>query len=408
MIKRNYITNQMNINYFTLCFVAISPFIFMSIMYYLLPKRIKYVLVDEKNRYQTIDGLRGIAAICVMFVHSLLSYHFLYFKTWWDQDTVNQTFDKSISSDFGATIYSLGGFGVCIFFMITGFLFYDKLIRSEGHINIKNFFIKRFFRISPLYYFVILSVFITVLITGLAEFSSLKKTIKSFLSWLCFYFVDIKTISSIAPGSIPLAGVIWTLKVEWIFYFCVPFLSLFNRKKIVSIAFVLLGLATVIILYKLKIIVLTITIMPFFLGMLASLIANNYIKINKKILVNHITSFIILLITIYSIFLHKKQFVYCLLLGLVFIAISNGNSIFGILKTKILISLGSISYSIYLIHGLVLFLINLVFLRNGSYLLNTLITIFLTLFVSIFTFYFIERTGVTFGAKITKLKKVDQ
>lgn len=396
----------MNINYFTLLFVVISPFVFMSIMYYFLPKRIKHVLVDEKNKYQNIDGLRGIAAICVMFVHSLLSYHFLHFKTWWDQDTVSQTFDKSVNLDVGAIIYSLGGFGVCIFFMITGFLFYDKLIRSEGHINIKNFFIKRFFRISPLYYFVILLVFVSALITGPAEFSSLKKCIKSFLSWLFFYFVDIKTISSIAPGSVPLAGVLWTLKIEWIFYFCVPFLSLFNRRKIVSIAFVLLGLATIIIINESKIMVLTITnIIPFFFGMLASLIANNYLKINKRILVNHITSFIILLITMFSVFLHNKQLVYCLLLGVVFIVISNGNSVFGLLKTKILISLGSISYSIYLIHGLILFLINLVFLRNGSYLVNTLITIFITLLVSIFTFYFVERTGINFGGKITKSKK---
>ncbi|OTQ54859.1 hypothetical protein B6D21_09285, partial [Gilliamella apis] len=64
-----------------------------------------------------------------------------------------------------------------------------------------------------------------------------------------------------------------------------------------------------------------------------------------------------------------------------------------------------ISYSIYLIHGLVLFLINLVFLRNGSYLVNTLITIFITLLISIFTFYFVERTGINFGGKITKSKK---
>lgn len=391
----------MNFMYLSLLLIVVCFFVFISIIYYFFPINIKKALVDEENRYQTIDGLRGLAAISVMFAHSLLSWsYFNSSKKWSIPDFATATFNNTISPDIGFMIFSLGGFGISIFFMITGFLFYDKLVRSSGKISIISFFIKRFFRIAPLYYFVIFSVFIIVFFTGLVEFTSTTQCMQAFLSWITFGFSNIKTISSLSPGSTPVAGVLWTLPVEWKFYFCVPFLSFFTKKRMSSVLFVITGIFILILFSFLINTPIINIILPFFMGMLSSLIINNYLKLSTNIIKSQITSIIMILIFGYVLFQYRTPLLYNILLGIFFIVVSNGNSIFGILKTKIFMSLGSISYSIYLTHGIVLFVINGVVFKNGSYLLNTLIAIFFTLIISVFTYYFIEKSGINCGNRL--------
>jgi peptidoglycan/LPS O-acetylase OafA/YrhL len=77
------------------------------------------------NRIPTLDGWRGIAIMLVLFDHIQDSLRYRYWQPW------TQT----------------GQHGVTIFFVLSGFLITSKLL--EGPIDIRRFYMRRFFRLMP-------------------------------------------------------------------------------------------------------------------------------------------------------------------------------------------------------------------------------------------------------------------
>ena len=80
---------------------------------------------------------------------------------------------------FPFSILADGNFGVNVFFVISGFLITTLLIAEEnktGAISLKNFYLRRIFRIFPAYYFVLLVYFI------LQSLSIMSFTSQSWLS----------------------------------------------------------------------------------------------------------------------------------------------------------------------------------------------------------------------------------
>lgn len=386
-----------------LIIVTFIPFLFIYLLNFLLPKKISENLKESGNKYASIEGLRGLSAILVIIHHSFISWGYFQIGIIWRKDSFIHMVDKTVPEKVVNALTLLGDIGVCFFFMITGFLFYDKLIKSKGKYDPYKFYIKRFFRIVPVYYFVILLVFITVFLTGLPKFESLKQEIYSFSSWLTFGILEIETISSLMSGSLLIAGVVWTLAIEWIFYTFIPVLSVFTKNKKTSILFVFIvfvGCFLTSCSYENFNSDIT---FPFAFGMLSSLFVNYYkskIFDMKKSLFS-----VVALIFFWNIVFedyYEISYIHYLIMGLFFILISNGNTIFGILSSKIFIMLGKISYSIYLVHGLVLFWINGVLMKNNNYLTNSVIATILTLTISVFTYYYIERTGINYGRKIIK------
>lgn len=70
------------------------------------------------------------------------------------------------------------------------------------------------------------------------------------------------------------------------------------------------------------------------------------------------SSLIALIFLIVGMFVHEGySIVQMLLLGVSFVMIALGNDVFGVLKSNGLKALGEISYSIYLTHGLILYLL---------------------------------------------------
>lgn len=79
------------------------------------------------RHYIALDGLRGIAALMVFIFH--------FYQGAYKYITIGQT-------------------GVTLFFVLSGFLITSILLYSKGEKNfLRNFFLKRLLRISPLYYF---------------------------------------------------------------------------------------------------------------------------------------------------------------------------------------------------------------------------------------------------------------
>ncbi|MBW8811489.1 MAG: acyltransferase family protein, partial [Lysobacter sp.] len=95
------------------------------------------------QRTDTLDGLRGFLALSVFAAHTVVHYEYLRSGVW-----------KPSSAQF----YTVAGLlGVCLFFMVTGFLFWTKLLKAGGRPGWKALYIGRVFRLGPVYLAVVLT-----------------------------------------------------------------------------------------------------------------------------------------------------------------------------------------------------------------------------------------------------------
>lgn len=117
-------------------------------------------------------------------------------------------------------IYGYADFAVDAFFVVSGFLVYGSFDNSP---KIGGFYIKRFFRIYPLY-FVIIMVQVTVMALLLGKQAQLADALKYLacnLTFANFVYPDMgglldgQHIQAINPS-------LWTLKIEAMFYLIVP------------------------------------------------------------------------------------------------------------------------------------------------------------------------------------------
>lgn len=150
------------------------------------------------------DVLRLILAILVFFYH-------------WNILT---------SQELSNPMFQLGGYAVDMFFIISGFLIFWSFDADQ---NKKHFYIKRFFRIFPLYAFLILLQ--TLFFMGFAD-ESIFQIIKYFVSnifFLNFLAPSVgTTLSTLYVNAIN--GSLWTLKNEVAFYALVPLIFMFYKK----------------------------------------------------------------------------------------------------------------------------------------------------------------------------------
>lgn len=198
----------------------------------------KYAIYSSEGRFGTIDGLRGFLAFFVFVHHSVACYQYIYEGRWMCK---------------GSRLYDhLGGTSVSFFFMITGFLFINKILNSKDKgINWKNLYTKRVLRIVPLYFFVmILMLLIIAIKTNFTLQDSPYKILSNTAKWLLFGVDGFPPINNYKPTKIITAGVTWSLTWEWLFYFLLPFLFLLIiRKKVPIIVLIITG-ALCIILFK--------------------------------------------------------------------------------------------------------------------------------------------------------------
>lgn len=183
--------------------------------------------MEVKNNNQNIyfanlDLLRFIAAFMVVIAHAYEGW-----CGWWGfPGFMSQNEDHKTLTAFGGYLNNTiknGGFGVDVFFLISGFLItYILLVEknSTGKIDIKKFFIRRGFRIWPLYF----------LLVAIAPFivSWLQKPSPDYLSTALFYnnFHSMWT----QAWEYPFAH-FWSICVEEHFYLVWPFLVAFIPNK---------------------------------------------------------------------------------------------------------------------------------------------------------------------------------
>ncbi|MEV6241660.1 acyltransferase [Lentzea sp. NPDC051838] len=141
------------------------------------------------RRFPALDGLRAVAAVMVVFQH-------FGGKTW---------------------AYSGGWMGVDLFFVLSGFLITTLALREEGRkgrASVRNFYLRRVFRLMPVYYVVLAATALLYYWRGDWVTAELDKVLPYYLTF---------NNEFIAAGHI--FGHSWTLAVEQKFYLVWPLLA---------------------------------------------------------------------------------------------------------------------------------------------------------------------------------------
>jgi peptidoglycan/LPS O-acetylase OafA/YrhL len=159
----------------------------------------------DLTRIPSLDGLRALSIFLVVSLHTLQRY--------------------SIHHHVGFVWFALfnGGDGVCIFFVISGFLITSLLLNEQakrGSISLRGFYLRRAFRILPPLYF-----YIGVIVAlGFAGRVALDRT--DILSSLFFFH------NLVAHGVTWPLQHLWSISVEEQFYLIWPcVLFIYMRRQ---------------------------------------------------------------------------------------------------------------------------------------------------------------------------------
>jgi peptidoglycan/LPS O-acetylase OafA/YrhL len=180
------------------------------------------------KRYPSLDGLRAISIIIVILSHLVLNkhipFHFVTDVKWIMPLTM---------------LFTDGGFGVNVFFIISGFLITSLLLKEEsrGKISLKFFFIRRTIRIFPAYYFLLLIYFILYLF----NFIEISKT--SWISSLTYTKYFFQNYDFITDH-------FWSLSVEEHFYLLYPFIFILGIRLRKLILFLVICLVPLVKIYS--------------------------------------------------------------------------------------------------------------------------------------------------------------
>lgn len=353
---------------------------------------------------KSISGLRALLASIVAFSH-LAHYLYTLDGKW--------IFDKDYFVWFsqGNFFVNAGKFGVLLFFMISAFLFYrwlenDRLTSGElTHKLMKS----RLRRIVPMFWFSGLVIILVGLVQGSLKIND--TSITDAVLWLLF-------IGSYHMGDFLTAdvnaGVEWTLRLEWLLYLSIPLIYLMNRAtKGRYKTWLVLGSVCLIFCaaFALRLWGKTYTDPRPVLGFAMGYLAYTYRDLFVRYKSSRAAAVLCILLGMSALMFTSYAFFYLFFLcclTVIFFVVSSGNNLFGLLENKTLMSIGEVSYSLYLIHGVVLYFIEKIPLSRVPHnvlvytLLSTLF--FVTAFyVAKLTYLFIEKPFIGSNSKKKKM-----
>lgn len=292
------------------------------------------------ERVTTLDGLRGYLALAVVFHHGAI-YHFYLETGAWQLPP--------------SRFYALAGpMGVALFFMITGYLFWGRLVRGGGVLDWRGLYVGRVFRLGPLYLLAVGIMFAVIFAsTGLVLNVSVWELARQIGSWLILGVIKGPKLNGFEHTEQILAGVTWTLRYEWLFYFSLPLLAWLLRKgyRHLPLASLIVALPALVLLFIPPNRDVYATVL-FGLGMLAASLQQAGLAVRMP---DGAASVVVLgLLGAVMFFDTAYQTAPMLLMGAAFCLIANGCTVFGLLTLRPAYRLGAISYGIYLLQGLAL------------------------------------------------------
>lgn len=343
------------------------------------------------NYRPEIDGLRALAIIPVVLYHS------------------------------GIKLFEGGYVGVDVFFVISGYLITSIIVKdlNQNSFSIIEFYKRRARRILPALITVslisIILAWYLMLPNQMKEFSQSIVSVYIFLSNFFFY----KKINYFQSKSdeFPLLHT-WSLSIEEQFYLVFPFILIFIWKFFFTkryILFILISLMSfsLCVFYlqfnaRFSFYMLPTRAWELLAGSITALLV-----LDKRIKENNFYSILGLILIIYSIFTldkfsaHPSIITIIPVFGCVLIILfaKNKNFVSQILSSNILVSVGLISYSLYLWHQ-PLFAFARIKLANDLTMSLIIILVLLSIILSFLTWKYIEKPIRTKNTKKNKHLKL--
>lgn len=295
--------------------------------------------IPTRGRNVPLDGLRGYMAFGVFLYHSVIWYGYLRTGSW---------------NVPAVSVYRpLGDLCVKVFFMITAYLFVGKIIDShERPMDWWTLFVSRVMRLTPLYLFALSGLLVmTGILTRWTPHESYRELTDHIGQWVAFTMVAAPDVNRLPDTSLLVAGVTWSLAYEWLFYLSLPLLALVLLKPVPVTAVLICGC---LLLWMLIIKPKVIFPWSFIFGAAAAIVARTASV--ARALRSPAASLAVCVVMGWIFLVQNTVFAKAstLALMLAFIPIACGNSMFGILTSRASLLLGELSYSIYLLHGLLL------------------------------------------------------
>ena len=338
-------------------------------------------------RWTTVDGLRGFLALAVVLHHCIISYEFHQTGIW-----------KLPPSSYYSV---LGQAGVAVFFMITAFLFWGRVLDEKYKINLATFYCGRIFRMAPLYWFAIILMFVLLAIkTDFQIHVEISELGWQVFKWLLPGMVkNLPLINAYEHTNSLIAGVVWTLYYEWLFYLYLPIFALFSINRL-FLGFLPLSL---VFIFFLSTGVEKYLSAMFTIGMLAAAMVRRFPKTKGDGCLKSALALVLLFATLLGQST-AYSWISVALLGTFFCLICSGSSLFGLLNMRSATRLGTISYGIYILQGIVITIVFFPgvlgdFSKNGvlQFWLTIIIIVTLLICLAAASYLFIEKPGIRIG-----------
>lgn len=352
------------------------------------------------SRLAFIDALRGLAASYVVLFHlALLPNPKLGLPEWLRLFVLN------------------GGTGVVLFFVLSAFTMCLTMQRRRGQPGaIRYFYLRRFFRIAPLFYVLLL---VTVVFDR-AMFGQNHSIFEFVLSLVFGFNFFPEYISGIVRAS-------WTIGVEMLFYLIFPIIFKFVDSLWKSIVFLCLSLILAsfytrwlpsmmdepALLAQFNHMNIVHQLPVFAMGMCVYYI---YIGVDLLSLYTKLIGGIMIVVGVLAYYLMMHGIVFQFGIGLYWQALIYSLLLLGVaflnpiwIVNRFTQFLGKISYSVYLNHPVLVLLMLPIFhkiyqfpLGNGWLYIASVICLFSVLVpVSLFTFNYVEAKGIAYSRRFT-------
>lgn len=349
----------------------------------------------EFQKYRSLDGLRGLAAVFVFMHHSSIWYFYKQSNIW-------AVPPSKLYTQFGQG-------AVTMFFMMTAFLFWGK-IRESSSVDWVKLYSTRIMRLAPLYYFSIFIVFIFAVFMSKDIINNVP-SLKTLLHYLFFTIGGAPNVFGVNNTFVFDAGVTWTLPYEWFFYLSLPVFFIATKKPQASrIRYhLIIPLWVALLYYMNKHFLGTRELATFLFGIFAyEIYALEKFKSLKIFAAGKygslivIASSMVIVVCFNTAYNNYAPFLYFL----IFTIISLGNNIFGLLTSGPARKLGEISYSVYLLQGFFLYLAFGLFTPESETPFHhwaiDLFAVASLMVISQLTFYLIERKFMRSSEHLSK------
>jgi peptidoglycan/LPS O-acetylase OafA/YrhL len=344
----------------------------------------------NRPHYPALDGLRGLAILLVVFYHNFGFINYFFF----------------------------GWLGVDLFFVLSGFLITDILLKTKNDPHyLKNFYGRRVLRIFPIYYLVLI-IFLLIIPSLNAGLLNLDYY-QAHQIWLWVYLQNwLYIFKPPPPDSLSLSH-LWSLAVEEQFYLIWPFVILLIGK-VKPLFFFMLSLLIIVIAVRFLVWLYHIEKIAYFnlytfsridgicIGSMLALLR----QFNSRFLQKNIAGIVFTLAGLNFIFYffnnaYSFSFPFLAIIGyttfavifgiLVNEAVNNNKIIVLLFNNRFMKFFGKISYGLYIFHWQIYLILRNLVINLPNIIISIIATI-IAIVVSCLSFEFFE-------SKILKLKK---